>query len=108
MDADVELDADLENLLDQVSERLREIRLKRDLSQEDFDMSEPKGVSVAAVRAMEGKRKRNIELKTLFRFCRRAGIHPKEVFNFTVPWPVKPVAKGRLDQARAPRKSRKP
>lgn len=99
------MESDIETLLEMVSHRLREIRLKRDLSQEDFDTSEPKGISVPTMRSLEGLKKKNIELRTLFRFCRRAEIHPKELFNFNMPWETKSVSKSKLKKKRATRKA---
>ena len=98
------MESEIELLLDKVSSRLREIRLKRDLSQEDFDTSEPQGISVPSIKAIEGKTKQNIELRTLFRFCRRTNIHPKDIFDFAMPWDVKALTKGKPKRSRATKK----
>ena len=77
--------------------RMREIRQRLSLTQEDFDL-EPDGVSVRQLSDIENLKQINVELKSLLSFCKIAGIHPKELFEFDIPWEYRSLPKRTSDR----------
>jgi DNA-binding Xre family transcriptional regulator len=76
---------DFEHIQATVCRRIKDVRLAKGMTQEDFEI-ETDGITARKIRSIESGAETNIELKTLLKFCRLAGVHPQELFDFDLPW----------------------
>lgn len=82
----------LEGIAELVGKRIRELRERRGLTQEDFN--EGAGpINERSLRRIESGELPNTELLTLLRICERLEIHPRELFDIEVSWPIRTLPK---------------
>lgn len=80
----------LEAIAELIGKRIRELRERRGLTQEDFN--EGTGpINERSLRRIESGELPNTELLTLLRICERLEIHPRELFEIDVPWEIEPL-----------------
>lgn len=90
----------LEIVQAQICKNIKLARKRRGLTQEDLDVDG--GVGVATIRRIETLNLTNIELSTMLKIAMRLNIHPRDLFDIEVPWPIKT-----LPQEAAKRKRRR-
>lgn len=93
----------LETIAELVGKRIRELRERRGLTQEDFNEGEGP-INERSLRRIESGELPNTELLTLLRICERLGVHPRELFEIDVPWEIRalPEEKPKRKRKRRP------
>lgn len=76
---------DFDEIQAAVCKRMKEIRIEKGMTQEDFEI-ETDGITSRKIRSIEALSETNIELRTILKFCKLAEIHPAKLFSFDVPW----------------------
>jgi transcriptional regulator with XRE-family HTH domain len=80
----------LDSVAKLIGQRIREIRERRGLTQEEFnDGVGP--INERSLRRIESGELVNTELMTLLRICRRLKIHPRELFAVDIPWQIEAI-----------------
>lgn len=76
---------DFDEIQAAVCNKMKEIRLDKGMTQEDFEV-ETDGITSRKIRSIEALTETNLELRTLLKFCKLAGIHPQYLFDIDIPW----------------------